>query len=70
MEDGGVKMQLKHQVGSIPPRFPRLNSQTASLLGKKNLKNHKVLHRALERLAAAENAGVDLHDGAIIMGQD
>jgi hypothetical protein len=47
-----------------PVRFPRLNAQTVALIGKKNLKDHKCVHRALQRLAATEEAGVDFHDGA------
>jgi hypothetical protein len=55
------------QKNPVPLRFPRLNSQTVSLIGKKSLKNHKLLHRALNRLAAAEEAGLDCHDGVIIL---
>jgi hypothetical protein len=60
-----VEQQRRSFMASkIPPRFPRLNVQTEALLGKKNLKNHKRTHRALQRLAAAEKSGMDIHDGA------
>jgi hypothetical protein len=52
---------------AVPLRFPRLGPQTVSLIGRKNLKDHKLLHRALNRLAAAEEAGLDCHDGVIIL---
>jgi hypothetical protein len=45
------------KANNVPLRFPRLNIQTEALLGKKNLKNHKRTHRALQMLAAAEKSG-------------
>jgi hypothetical protein len=50
-----------------PSRFPRLNAQTESLLGKRNLKTRKRMRRALQRLEAVEKAGMDFYDGAKFM---
>lgn len=60
-------MIAKQNLDAVPLRFPRLNSATEALIGKKNLKNHDRLHRALQRLAAAEKSGADLYQGAIMV---
>lgn len=55
----------------VPLRFPRLNAQTQSLIGKKNLKDHKRFRRALQKLDAAENVpGMDLYSGVKIIDSD
>jgi hypothetical protein len=54
----------------VPQRFPRLNSTTVSLLGKKNLKNSVLLHRALQKLTAAEAAGMNFYSYAKMLDSD
>jgi hypothetical protein len=55
------------KTNKVPLRFPRLNNQTACLVGAKNLKNPKRVHRALLKLDAAEKAGIDFHDSAKLL---
>jgi hypothetical protein len=60
-------MSIKSNGQLVPARFPRLNEATESLIGNENLSDPTQLHRALERLDAAEKAGIDVYDGVKIL---